>query len=264
MVHRIAAAAMPPTTIPWKWLPFAVAAFVCSLGIRPDTLPQPKGRLANLPHVTLWAWEQRTDLHSLDARRFAVAYLDRTLTVGAAVQSQLRRNPVAMPASAVRMPVVRIETTPSALLNDENRDEVVRGLLATANEPGIAALQVDFDATLSQRRFYRDTLIELRKRMPSRLPLSITALASWCSYDDWLRGLPVDEAVPMMFRMEPDRRRAPPNVDDFRIREPLCQFSTGVSTTEPWPQHLEGKRIYIFPDRGWGPDTRTSIERRLQ
>jgi hypothetical protein len=169
-----------------------------------------------------------------------------------------------MPSSAVRMPVVRIETEPSASLNDENREEVVRELLAAAHEPGIAALQVDFDATRSERQFYRETLVELRKRMPADLPLSITALASWCSYDDWLRGLPVDEAVPMMFRMEPDRRRAPPNVDDFRIREPLCQFSTGVSTTEAWPSHLAGKRIYIFPDRGWEPDARASIDRRLQ
>ena len=46
---------------------------------------------------------------------------------------------------------------------------------------------------------------------------------------------PSDEAVPMMFRMEPDRRRAPPSVEDFQIREPLCRTSTGVSTDEPWP-----------------------------
>ncbi len=29
----------------------------------------------------------------------------------------------------------------------------------------------------------------------------MTALASWCAGDDWLRDLPVDEAVPMLFRM---------------------------------------------------------------
>ena len=255
---------MPAPAAIWNHVTFALAALLCSLGIRSDTPPHPQGRLAPLPRVTLWAWERREDLHALDTRRFAVAYLDRTLTVGLIVESQLRRNPVLFPASAVRVPVVRIETTPSSVLNDENRDEVVRNLLLSAHEPGIAALQIDFDSTRSERQFYRDVLIELRSQLPATLPISITALASWCSWDDWLRGLPVDEAVPMMFRMEPDRRRSPPSLDDFRIREPLCQSSIGVSTTEPWPSDLRGKRIYVFPDNGWQVDSPAELERRLQ
>jgi hypothetical protein len=99
--------------------------------------------------------------------------------------------------------------------------------------------------------------------MPANLPLSITALASWCSWDGWLRDLPIDEAVPMLFRMEPDRKRAPPDIDDFKIREPLCQGSVGVSTTEPWPSDLAGKRIYVFSDRGWRDDVPADLERRL-
>jgi hypothetical protein len=220
--------------------------------------------MANLPRITLWAWERREDLRTLDTRRFAVAYLDRTLTIGATVDSQLRRNPLVIPSSAVRIPVVRIETAPSAVLHNENRDEVVHELLLAADEPGIAALQIDFDATRSQRQFYRDAIIELRRQMPANLPLSITALASWCSYDDWLHGLPVDEAVPMMFRMEPDRYRAPADLNDFRIREPLCQFSAGLSTSEPWPASHADKRIYIFPDHGWRLDSPVSMERRLR
>lgn len=255
---------MSAPAIPWRWVPSAFAALVCALALRPDALPQVEGRLASLPRITLWAWEQRTDLHALDTSCFAVAYLDRMLTAGVRVQSQMRRNPVVFPAAAARIPVIRIETEPGALLNETNRDEIVRELLAAAHEPGIAALQIDFDATRSERKFYRDLLVALREQMPPGLPLSITALASWCSYDDWLRGLPVDEAVPMMFRMEPDRRRAPPNVDDFRIRDPLCQSSTGVSTTEAWPSHLEGKRIYIFPDHGWQTDALADLERRLR
>ncbi len=219
--------------------------------------------MAALPRVTLWAWERREDLHALKTRRFAVAYLDQTLTIGLTVERQPRRDTLIFPSSAVRIPVIRIQTTPAALLNAENRDEAVRDLLISANEQGIAALQVDFDATRSQRPFYRDLLVQLRSQMPSSLPLSITALASWCSFDDWLGGLPVDEAVPMMFRMEPDRRRAPPDLDDFRIREPLCQSSVGVSTTEPWPFDIAGKRIYVFSDNGWQTDSPPDLERRL-
>jgi Protein of unknown function (DUF3142) len=247
----------------WSCVSFALAALLCSLGIHSDALPQPQGRLAGLPRTTLWAWERREDLRAIDTRRFAVAYLDRTLTIGLTAQIQPRHNVLALPAAAIRIPVVRIEARPDAILNDENRNEVIRAILATASEPHIAALQLDFDATRSQRPFYRDLLLDLRRQLPPSLPLSITALASWCSYDDWLRDLPIDEAVPMMFRMEPDRHRADPNVDDFRIREPLCQSAVGVSTTEPWPSHLEGKRIYVFADNGWRNDSPAALERRL-
>lgn len=264
MVHRISAATMPPSIISLKWAPFAFAALVCSLGIRSDTIPHPQGRMAKLPRITLWAWERREDLHAIDPRRMAVAYLDRTLTLGASVECQPRRNPVVIPVAAVRTPVIRIETTSHAVLNDANREETVRNLLLAAEEPRIAALQIDFDATQSQRQFYRNLLIELRSRMPADLPLSITALASWCSYDDWLRGLPIDEAVPMMFRMEPDRRRAPPSLSEFRIREPLCRSSAGISTSESWPANLERKRIYVFSDHGWKTDSPMEIERRLR
>lgn len=264
VVHCVPVAAMPYRLATWSNLVFALAALVCSFGIRSDAHPHPTGRLATLPPITLWAWERREDLHALDTRRFAVAYLDQTLTIGLTVDRQPRRDTLVIPASAVRIPVVRIEAPPGAVLNSANRDEAVSDLLISAGEPGIAALQIDFDATRSQRAFYRDLLLALRSRMPAGLPLSITALASWCSFDDWLPGLPVDEVVPMMFRMEPDRRRAPPSLDDFRIREPLCETSVGVSTTEPWPYDLDGKRIYVFPDRGWHIDSPAEIERRLQ
>jgi hypothetical protein len=136
-------------------------------------------------------------------------------------------------------------------------------LLRSAAQPGIAALQVDFDATRSQRGFYASLLAGLRRQMPPNLPLSITALASWCSNDDWIAALPVDEAVPMLFRMEPDRRGAPADAPWFRIREPLCMGSVGVSTHEAWPDDLAGKRIYVFADRGWRQDFSLLTDRKL-
>ncbi len=247
----------------WNGVSFTLAALLCSFAIHSDSLPQPQGRLAWFPRVTLWAWERREDLHTLDTRRFAVAYLDQTLTIGLTVESQPRRDRLAFPDSAVHIPVVRIEAPANAVLNDENRNDAVQAILSSVREPGIAALQIDFDATHSQRLFYRNLLIDLRRRMPETLPLSITALASWCSFDDWIYSLPVDEAVPMLFRMEPDRRRAPPDLDEFRIREPLCQSSVGISTTEPWPTNLAGKRIYVFADNGWRKDSPLELERRL-
>ena len=256
---------MPRRTLLTHDLAFAFTAILCAFCIRSDALPHFHSRLSPLPRVTLWAWERREDLRSIDAHRFAVAYLERTLTIGATVESQPRREPLAFPAAAKQLAVVRIETSRNAELSDENRAKTMRQLLAAADTPGISALQIDFDATRSQRGFYRDLLTDLRRQMPANLPLSITALASWCGADDWLRGLPPDarpdEAVPMFFRMEPGRHPGDP--ESYAIREPLCMGSAGLSTTEPWPENLAGKRLYIFPDNGWRKDNPAELARRL-
>ena len=209
--------------------------------------------MSHLPARTLWVWERREDLSSIDPRTTAIATLDRTVLLGRTVTVIPRRQPVTYPAGIARISVVRIEApgdiTPG--LEQPAADLILNLAIA---DPGIAALQVDFDARRSQRPFYARLLRDLRRRMPPALPLSITALASWCSSDDWLRDLPIEEAVPMFFRMEPDRRFAPLDLPQFTIREPLCGASIGISTREPNSVPLGGKRLYIFPDRGWRQD----------
>lgn len=255
---------MPKTSYPWKGIPLALTALLCSLALHSDSLPVEHSRLASLPRLTLWAWERREDMHAIDTRQFAVAYLDQTIMIGFTAQSHPRRNLLVLPSSATRIPVVRIEVLQGALLNEETRNEVVQDVVATSRQTGIAALQIDFDATRSQRQFYRGLLFDLRRQLPAGLPLSITALASWCSWDVWIHDLPIDEAVPMMFRMEPDHRRVGSSIDDFQIREPLCRTSVGVSTDETWPSRLDHKRIYVFADNGWRSSSTSDVAGRLQ
>lgn len=232
----------------------ALLMLLCA-GLRSDAVPGRDGRrMASLPKRTLWVWERPEDLRGVDASTTAIAYLDQTIFLGAAVESRPRAQPMTYPTGATLIPVVRIETLAGAKLDADTERQVVALLLRSARRPGIAALQIDFDATRSQRGFYRDVLRGLRRQMPTSLPLSMTALASWCSYDDWIGTLPVDEAVPMFFRMEPDRGRAWAGLPAFRVREPLCMRSVGVSTREPWPQGTAGKRVYIFADDGWQND----------
>ena len=239
--------------------------------LRPAVSP----RLAHLPRITVWAWERREDLRELDRRTTAVAYLDRTVLVDARGLEVLpRRQPMLLPAvdGLTRIAVVRIETRPGAPANDTAATAVAEAVVEAAGQPGLAALQVDFDARQSERAWYARVLRRVRSRMPPELPLSITALASWCSYDgSWLHMLPIDEVVPMLFRMEPDRRRIAERsglrgveaVADFTIREPQCLNSAGISTTEAWPRNLAGKRVYIFPDRGWARDGLAETVRSL-
>jgi len=232
-----------------------VSLFICCLSLKPDALnlAPPPGRMSSLPTRTLWVWERREDLAGIDPRTTAIATLDRTIVLGRIVNAIPRRQPLVYPAGIKRLSVIRIEAPGEIALGMEGATAALILDTATA-DPTIAALQIDFDAHRSQRSFYARLLRDIRRRLPPHLPLSITALASWCSSDDWLRGLPIDEAVPMFFRMEPDRRFAPPDLPQFRIRESLCTSSIGISTHEPYAGSLAGKRVYIFPDLGWRQD----------
>jgi hypothetical protein len=49
---------------------------------------------------------------------------------------------------------------------------------------GPVEIQIDFDATRSERGFYRALLNDLRARVPRSTAFSITALASLCIHDD--------------------------------------------------------------------------------
>lgn len=251
----------------WNRIVAWTALGILCLIIRPDAAPLassgPSARMLQLPSRTFWAWERAEDLHVVDPRTTAIAYLDQTILLGRDAVSTPRRQPLTYPSNATLIAVVRIEAPPGASLDAAQQQKAVALLLKSAQRPGIAALQVDFDATRSQRHFYAELLADLRRQMPTGLPLSITALASWCGRDDWIASLPVDEAVPMLFRMEPDRRRAAPDAPQLRIREPKCMGSVGISTHEAWPDHLAGKRIYIFADRGWREDLSLLADRKL-
>jgi hypothetical protein len=79
------------------------------------------------------------------------------------------------------------------------------------------------------------------------MPLSITALASWCESDNWIANLPVTEAVPMLFRMGAGEGYHP----DEDFRPGVCRSSVGISTDEPLPEFPRGRRVYIFHPRSW-------------
>lgn len=246
-------------------IPSAIALFavlLCGLSFHADhtlhkQVAQAAPTEALLPQRILWVWERPEDLHTLDPST-GVAILEQTLRLGSSAVEIPRHQPLILPQNTTRIAVVRIETDPSfaphskdpALLN-----EAIADLEHIAREPNISALQIDFDARKSERPFYRHLLTKLRAGIPPAMPLEITALVSWCSTDDWIANLPINAAIPMFFRMEPDRRRllldAAP---EYRLHEPLCTASAGVSTTEPWPQNLAARRLFIFPDRGWAKD----------
>jgi len=210
------------------------------------------------PKRILWAWERPEDLEFVDPRKFAVAFLAQTLVLkNDDVEYKPRRQPLKVKPDTRLIAVTRIESekttgAPSAL-SPTQRQKLTDFVLKTTALNNVAAIQIDFDAVRSERDFYRLLLQDLRQKLPDNVPLSMTALASFCVGDRWLDDLPVDEAVPMIFRMGADSKTIRTYLtmgNDFR--EPLCRRSYGVALDEPIETNLPlARRKYIFNARSW-------------
>jgi hypothetical protein len=154
--------------------------------------------------------------------------------------------PLKVPPGTAVMAVVRLESR-SALLPPV--EEVARPVLEDAANPAVRAVQIDFDARNSEREWYAALLRRLERGIAGK-PLDITALASWCLGDPWLRDLPVSDAVPMLFRMG---KGEPREVREFASG--VCRASVGVATDELPYAIPHGRRVFVFAARGWTPES---------
>lgn len=244
-------------------LPFAS----CSSGTEGYT---PSRRMDGFPQFFLWAWERPEDLTFIDTERYGVAFLAQTLTLAnEEVTAHLRRQPLRVPPGTKLIAVTRVEsrkhTGGPVSLGEAQRNKLTDHILRTLRLPDVAGVQIDFDVVVSERGFYRELLADLRERLPDDVPLSMTALASFCLGDRWMAGLAVDEAVPMVFRMGTDNepiRRILQGGGDFR--EPLCRTSYGLSLDElPDMKFDSSRRIYLFNPRPWKPADLQDIPERF-
>ena len=210
------------------------------------------------------------DLTFLDPQRFGVAFLAQTLTLkdGEVVYSP-RHQPLKLPPGVKLIAVTRIEsqkiTREHVDLTDDLRKELVENIRKTVQLNNVSAIQVDFDAATSERTFYSQLLLNLRRDLPDNVPLSMTALASFCVGDRWLKDLPVDEAVPMVFRMGTDSDRIKnllTSGGDFR--EALCRRSYGVALDEPVSTSFDKqRRVYVFNAKSWTQADVSLLEERF-
>jgi hypothetical protein len=218
-----------------------------------------------LPDKVLWAWQRAEDLSFIDPQKFGVAYMAaRAVITGDEVKFQWRNQPLKVPPGTVMVATLRIDVdhrhycaySESQIKKLTN---VVAGILA--RRPQTAQVQIDFDAVASERDFYRNLIQTVAAKLPPAMPLSITALASWCLFDDWIFDLPVAESVPMMFSLGPDREKVLNyfrSDRDFRLRR--CCNSLGVSLEEsdiiqlmiPVVQQRKMPcRVYVFTKSAW-------------
>ncbi|HEX6084588.1 MAG TPA: hypothetical protein VF266_08675 [Thermoanaerobaculia bacterium] len=209
------------------------------------------------PEVIPWAWERREDLRFVGEGKPVAWYAGIITLDGARVRVEPRRNPLQLAPNAHRIAVIRIETRKPTL------DE--RQLHATLKAIGklhrnAEELQLDFDATRGERAFYTRLLHRVHAER-----LSITALTSWCFDDRWLGDLPIDEAVPMFFRMGADERVIHARLKrGEEIPEPRCRMSAGISLDEPLPRMPAAQRIWIFNPARWTEETWTLAQQRAR
>ena len=221
-----------------------LAAIACMAAAAPQD--------ASLPGEVWWYWDRpAAQLPAPPAGVGAAVVVTHVLLSGAGFARQPRRSALRLPDGVATMPVIHVEVDPArpfagnAAQTDALRDAVVD--VARRGSPS-TWVQLDFEARQSQRDFWRAAVQAIKDALPAGVRLSVTALASWCYGDRWLGDVPVDEVVPMYFRLG----RARP---DYVLRsaagvaEPRCAQAYGVADDEPpWPVVITGRR-YVFLGR---------------
>ncbi len=224
--------------------------------------PVPPERIGE-PDYYLWAWRREEDLSFIDPNRVKVALWTATITLrGDELDVAYRVSKATYPTAADVVAVVRLEAagTPNRATVGRLADAII-----AVNRPfRPVEHQVDFDARLSQRAFYRRLLEALQERIGSAR-LSITALASWCGHDDWTAGLPVDAVVPMIYRMGREGEAIRHMLHTVRaFPNPICAGSVGYSADEPLAPVDGLQRVFLFHPQPWSKHRFQDLARRVE
>lgn len=217
--------------------------------------------IESLPPVILWAWERPENLTFLDPQKTGVAFLAKTITLRAdktAVKPRLQPLQLARDTKLIAVVRIEIDRSSAPSLSSAQLQQTVHEISSLS---GVSVVQIDFDAAVSERDFYRKLLQRVRQELSPSVGLSMTALASWCAGDNWIADLPVNEAVPMLFRMGVERRQFQRRLESGQPFEAsICRNSAGVSTDEP-VTIAAVNRLYVFNPQPW---TKESFARAME
>lgn len=221
------------------------------------------GAVAHADRV-VWAWERPETLDALPADIGVAAVVGFIRLHGnTIVVARGRRFPLVVRADRPQpIGVVHIEVDQSEPLDWTNtlRAQVIGAALTFAS--GYRAVQIDMEVRRSQRGALLDVLVGVRAGLTPQTSLSMTALASWCETEHWLASAPVDEIVPMLFRMGRDGGRLRNKLaagGDFN--EPSCRSAVGISVDSPIAVPAD-RRVYIFNPLSWDAAALSALEPR--
>lgn len=210
----------------------------------------------NSPEIVLWAWERCENLLFLkEETRVKVAFYAGIIVFreGETVFTP-RRQLLIVPPEIPLTAVVRIENRQGFIPDKQQISEAVRIIAITCIKKGISGCQIDFDCRSSEFGFFKSMIEELKDKLPSSMPLSITVIASLSHSGSMVDSLPVDEAVPMLFRTGPDEDLIRKGLaGQSFMKASACQKAAGISLDEPLPhaKYLQDRKLYIFNTRPW-------------
>ena len=202
------------------------------------------------PDYYLWAWRRTEDLSFVDSEKIRAAIWTGTIFwKKGELRVDRRLNPITYPSGMQVVAVARLEI--DGIPDRAATAEIAETLHKIGKPFNPIEYQVDFDARLSQRTFYRRLLDQVRAYIPGT-PLSITALASWCFHDSWIEDLAIDAAVPMIYRMGPEggyiRKRL---TQDRKFPASICRGNIGYSSDEPLAPVDGLERVFLFHPWPW-------------
>jgi hypothetical protein len=203
--------------------------------------------------LVIWAWERSEDLRFAGASAEIALQTGFVELAGDRVQARGRRFPLkASRAPATALVHVQIDHASPLRWTPELRARTSAAILHYASAIPARRIQVDFEIRASERPILLDVLRDVRRGLPRGMLLSMTALASWCDGEDWLGEAPVDEIVPMLFRMQEGgealRNRLAAGGD---FRNPRCRAALAVATDSPIVRAPAGRRVYLFDPHSW-------------
>lgn len=231
-----------------------------------DRLATALERQASLARGVAWIWPDSLGPQAGAGGGPAVPYREAAVLVESlvlraqGVERGHRQAPLALPEGAKLLPVIHVESAADApdTFTPRQHDALMAAVRRQAPLAAIGAgmLQLDFEAPARQRLAYVQWVQAVRQALPAGVKLSVTALAHWCTQGDWLDKLPVDEVVPMLYRLgphaQPWRARFAEGGATLarRCRGPALGFATG----EPPPARLLARtaRAYWFDEARWG------------
>jgi len=221
------------------------------------------------PKIFLWAWERPENLLFIDNKNIGVAFFAGIITFSdSETFFRPRLQPLVINSKISPIAVIRIENREkSSQLNNSQLSKAVDSIVKICSQNKISGCQIDFDAKGSEIDFYKELIFKTRGALPKSMPLTITALVSWCHLGSWLEDLPIDEAVPMFFRLGVDEYVIRNNlVGESFMKAGVCQKSIGISVDEPLlqPKYLKNRRIYIFNPDSWTLEDFSNIIKEIE
>jgi hypothetical protein len=220
------------------------------------------------PKIIIWAWERPENLLFIKDKNIGVAFYVGTIIFSDSETTfQPRLQPLAINPKPPLMAVIRMINKESSQLSNDQLLKAVDWIIKICSQKNISGCQIDFDVKSSEINFYEKLIFETRNNLPKSMPLSITTLASWCHLGSWLDHLPINEAVPMFYRLGPDEYLIKHGlVGESFMKAKNCQKAIGISIDEPLPQskYLKNRRIYIYNPNSWTFEDFSNIMKEIK